>query len=129
MEHVGIDLGGKESQVCIRSAEGTILLERRMRSRSSLLPGRWRGSCTPSGGTARPTRPAAERRVGPPSPPRQRWPGRLSRLLEPGHSADRTRTTDRGPRQFFEQQLSRDGDRGSGEEARQARCAQDGDLV
>ena len=32
MEHVGIDLGGKESQVCIRTAEGTILVERRMRT-------------------------------------------------------------------------------------------------
>src|SRR5688572_23996065 len=30
MEHLAIDLGGKESQICIRSLEGTILLERRM---------------------------------------------------------------------------------------------------
>jgi hypothetical protein len=28
MEHVAIDLGGRESQVCIRSKEGEILLER-----------------------------------------------------------------------------------------------------
>lgn len=32
MEHVGIDLGGKESQVCVRDPEGTVLLERRMRT-------------------------------------------------------------------------------------------------
>jgi hypothetical protein len=32
MEHVGIDLGGKESQVCVRNPEGTVLLERRMRT-------------------------------------------------------------------------------------------------
>jgi transposase len=30
MEHVAIDLGGRESQVCIRSADGRILLERRV---------------------------------------------------------------------------------------------------
>ena len=29
MEHLAIDLGGKESQVCVRNAEGTILEERR----------------------------------------------------------------------------------------------------
>jgi predicted NBD/HSP70 family sugar kinase len=41
MEHVGIDLGGRESQVCIRTAEGTILLERRMRTatlKSTVFP-------------------------------------------------------------------------------------------
>lgn len=32
MEHVGIDLGGKESQVCVRTEDGTVLLERRMRT-------------------------------------------------------------------------------------------------
>jgi transposase len=32
MEHVGIDLGGKESQVCVRDREGTVLMERRMRT-------------------------------------------------------------------------------------------------
>ncbi len=30
MEHLAIDLGGRESQVCIRSTDGSILLERRM---------------------------------------------------------------------------------------------------
>jgi transposase len=30
MEHVAFDLGGRESQVCIRSAEGQILVERRV---------------------------------------------------------------------------------------------------
>jgi transposase len=30
MEHVAFDLGGRESQVCIRSSEGQILLERRV---------------------------------------------------------------------------------------------------
>lgn len=29
MEHVAIDLGGRESQICVRSADGTILEERR----------------------------------------------------------------------------------------------------
>jgi len=33
MEHVAIDLGGRESQVCRRRAEGAILEERRMRTR------------------------------------------------------------------------------------------------
>lgn len=32
MEHVGIDLGGRESQICIRAQDGTILLERRVRT-------------------------------------------------------------------------------------------------
>lgn len=30
MEHVAIDLGGRQSQVCVRSAEGKILVERRL---------------------------------------------------------------------------------------------------
>jgi hypothetical protein len=30
MEHVAIDLGGRESQVCIRSGDGTIVSEKRM---------------------------------------------------------------------------------------------------
>jgi transposase len=30
MQHVAIDLGGKESQVCVRAAEGQILLERKL---------------------------------------------------------------------------------------------------
>ena len=30
MEHLAIDLGGRESQVCVRSEDGTILLEQRM---------------------------------------------------------------------------------------------------
>jgi transposase len=34
MEHVAIDLGGRESQVCIRSKEGEILLERRVATSS-----------------------------------------------------------------------------------------------
>jgi len=33
MEHVAIDLGGRESQVCVRSADGTILDERRWPTR------------------------------------------------------------------------------------------------
>lgn len=33
MEHVAIDLGGRESQVCVRSAEGTILEEKRWPTR------------------------------------------------------------------------------------------------
>lgn len=32
MEHIAIDLGGRESQVCVRSAEGTILEEKRCRT-------------------------------------------------------------------------------------------------
>jgi len=34
MQHVAIDLGGKESQVCVRTSEGQILLERRVATRS-----------------------------------------------------------------------------------------------
>jgi transposase len=34
MQHVAIDLGGRESQVCIRAAEGKILLERKLPTRS-----------------------------------------------------------------------------------------------
>jgi transposase len=30
MEHVAIDLGGRESQVCVRASDGTVLLERRV---------------------------------------------------------------------------------------------------
>jgi transposase len=39
MEHVAIDLGGRESQVCIRAHDGTVLLERKVAtsSLSSLL--------------------------------------------------------------------------------------------
>src|SRR5690242_10453703 len=32
MEHVAIDLGGRESQVCIRDGAGAILVERRCRT-------------------------------------------------------------------------------------------------
>lgn len=32
MEHIGIDLGSKESQICVRSAAGEIVLERRWRT-------------------------------------------------------------------------------------------------
>ena len=32
MDHIGIDLGSKESQICVRSAAGGILLERRCRT-------------------------------------------------------------------------------------------------
>ena len=32
LEHLAIDLGGKESQVCIRQADGDILLKRRLRT-------------------------------------------------------------------------------------------------
>lgn len=34
MQHVAIDLGGRESQVCIRSSEGQILLEQRVATRT-----------------------------------------------------------------------------------------------
>lgn len=34
MQHVAIDLGGKESQVCVRAAEGQILLERKLSTTS-----------------------------------------------------------------------------------------------
>lgn len=34
MEHVAIDLGGKESQVCVRSADGRVIEERRCRTDS-----------------------------------------------------------------------------------------------
>jgi len=34
MEHIAIDLGGMESQICVRSAEGTILRESRWKTRS-----------------------------------------------------------------------------------------------
>lgn len=30
MDHVAIDLGGRESQICVRSADGTILEEKRV---------------------------------------------------------------------------------------------------
>ena len=32
MEHLAIDLGGKESQICVRSADGQIVQERRCRT-------------------------------------------------------------------------------------------------
>jgi len=32
MEHIGIDLGSKESQVCVRNADGAIVSERRCRT-------------------------------------------------------------------------------------------------
>jgi transposase len=32
MEHIGIDLGSKESQICVRSTSGEVLLERRCRT-------------------------------------------------------------------------------------------------
>ena len=32
MEHLAIDLGGKESQICVRSSEGQIVEERRCRT-------------------------------------------------------------------------------------------------
>ena len=31
MDHIGIDLGGRESQVCVRNGEGVILEEARRR--------------------------------------------------------------------------------------------------
>jgi transposase len=34
MQHVAIDLGGRESQVCVRSSDGQILLEQRVATRS-----------------------------------------------------------------------------------------------
>ena len=34
MEHVAIDVGGRESQICVRSADGTIVEERRIPTRS-----------------------------------------------------------------------------------------------
>jgi hypothetical protein len=38
MEHVAIDRGGRESQVCIRSKEGKILLERDAHMSTDVLP-------------------------------------------------------------------------------------------
>jgi hypothetical protein len=32
MEHLAIDLGGKESQICVRSSDGQIVEERRCRT-------------------------------------------------------------------------------------------------
>src|SRR2546425_2721051 len=32
MEHLAIDLGGKESQICVRSSDGQIVAERRCRT-------------------------------------------------------------------------------------------------
>jgi hypothetical protein len=42
MEHIGIDLGSKESQVCVRAADGTIVGEWRWRTERllSFLQGR-----------------------------------------------------------------------------------------
>jgi predicted NBD/HSP70 family sugar kinase len=37
MEHLAIDLGGKESQICVRSSDGQIVEERRCRT--AALPG------------------------------------------------------------------------------------------
>ena len=34
MQHVAIDLGGRESQVCIRAADGQILLEQKVATRT-----------------------------------------------------------------------------------------------
>src|ERR1700734_1007 len=34
MDHVAIDLGGKESQVCVRAPDGTIVEERRLLTRT-----------------------------------------------------------------------------------------------
>ena len=33
MEHLAIDLGGRESQICVRSIDGQIVKERRWRTR------------------------------------------------------------------------------------------------
>jgi hypothetical protein len=43
MEHVAIDLGGRESQVCVRAADGTIVEEKRCRTRElgAYLATRW----------------------------------------------------------------------------------------
>lgn len=42
MNHVAIDLGGRESQICIRSADGTILEERKLPTRRlEKLVGEW----------------------------------------------------------------------------------------
>jgi len=35
MEHIAIDVGARESQVCIRKADGTIVEERRIRTKSN----------------------------------------------------------------------------------------------
>ena len=32
MNHVAIDLGGRESQICVRTAEGTLVKEERVRT-------------------------------------------------------------------------------------------------
>jgi transposase len=37
MEHIAIDLGAKESQMCVRSGEGKIVDERRMATRPDKL--------------------------------------------------------------------------------------------
>jgi predicted NBD/HSP70 family sugar kinase len=34
MNHVAIDLGGKESQICIRHSDGTIIEERKIPTRN-----------------------------------------------------------------------------------------------
>ena len=45
MKHVAIDLGGRESQICIRQADGTILEERRLLTQSlPQLMKRWEQS-------------------------------------------------------------------------------------
>jgi transposase len=42
MQHVAIDLGGQESQICIRTSDGTILQERKVRTRKlPVLVGQW----------------------------------------------------------------------------------------
>ena len=34
MQHVAIDLGGKESQLCVRASDGQILLEQKVATRT-----------------------------------------------------------------------------------------------
>lgn len=42
MQHVAIDLGGRESQICVRASDGKILEERRYPTRSlDRLMSRW----------------------------------------------------------------------------------------
>jgi hypothetical protein len=45
MEHVAIDLGGRESQICVRNAEGEIIDERRVATR---MLGKYLGKRPPS---------------------------------------------------------------------------------
>src|SRR4029453_2539537 len=53
MEHIGIDVGSKERQVRVRSADGEIIGEARRRTGPPSAAGGSRGSTGPSGARAR----------------------------------------------------------------------------